>query len=124
MAMEPPCHHRCLRECGKALGPKAMLIAVGIHLLLLMFDVLIFMFWLQLPANGAFHRQATGAEGSVLHQHPAVHLHHPKAGQWVVVFMPLWVLTWFLCLVVLYYIIRSFLFLRFLDVVVLKQKTT
>ncbi|GAB5584965.1 transmembrane protein 185A isoform X3 [Prionailurus iriomotensis] len=129
---------------------KAMLIAVGIHLLLLMFEVLVCdriergsHFWLLVfmplffvsPVSvaacvwGFRHDRSLEARNTVFCQHPAVYIHclktgqdHPLALAWVVC-VPLWILMSFLCLVVLYYIVWSVLFLRSMDVIAEQRRT-
>lgn len=128
---------------------KAMLIAVGIHLLLLMFEVLVCdrvergtHFWLLVfmplffvsPVSVAAclwgFRHDRSLELEILCSvnilqfiFIALRLDRIIHWPWLVVFVPLWILMSFLCLVVLYYIVWSLLFLRSLDVVAEQRRT-
>uniref|UniRef100_A0A671EE67 Transmembrane protein 185B n=1 Tax=Rhinolophus ferrumequinum TaxID=59479 RepID=A0A671EE67_RHIFE len=128
---------------------KAMLIAVGIHLLLLMFEVLVcdrvergIHFWLLVfmplffvsPVSVAAcvwgFRHDRSLELEILCSvnilqfiFIALKLDRIIHWPWLVVFVPLWILMSFLCLVVLYYIVWSLLFLRSLDVVAEQRRT-
>lgn len=128
---------------------KAMLIAVGIHLLLLMFEILVCdrvergtHFWLLVfmplffvsPVSVAAcvwgFRHDRSLELEILCSvnilqfiFIALRLDRIIHWPWLVVFVPLWILMSFLCLVVLYYIVWSLLFLRSLDVVAEQRRT-
>ncbi|CAD7670595.1 unnamed protein product [Nyctereutes procyonoides] len=128
---------------------KAMLIAVAIHLLLLMFEVLVCdrvergtHFWLLVfmplffvsPVSVAAcvwgFRHDRSLELEILCSvnilqfiFIALRLDRIIHWPWLVVFVPLWILMSFLCLVVLYYIVWSLLFLRSLDVVAEQRRT-
>ncbi|KAF3812492.1 hypothetical protein GH733_019628 [Mirounga leonina] len=100
---------------------KAMLIAVGIHLLLLMFEVLVCdriergsHFWL-LVFMPLFFVSPVSVAACVWG------FRHDRSLE--VVCVPLWILMSFLCLVVLYYIVWSVLFLRSMDVIAEQRRT-
>ncbi|MEE6496814.1 hypothetical protein FKM82_002492 [Ascaphus truei] len=101
---------------------KAMLIAVGIHLLLLMFEVLVcdrierenHYFWL-LVFMPLFFVSPVSVAACVWG------FRHDRSLE--VVCVPLWILMSFLCLVVLYYIVWSVLFLRSMDVIAEQRRT-
>uniref|UniRef100_A0A8D1QKU7 Transmembrane protein 185A n=2 Tax=Sus scrofa TaxID=9823 RepID=A0A8D1QKU7_PIG len=100
---------------------KAMLIAVGIHLLLLMFEVLVCdriergsHFWL-LVFMPLFFVSPVSVAACVWG------FRHDRSLE--VVCVPLWILMSFLCLVVLYYIVWSVLFLRSMDVLAEQRRT-
>ncbi|KAM6057387.1 transmembrane protein 185A isoform 2-T2 [Theristicus caerulescens] len=128
---------------------KAMLIAVGIHLLLLMFEVLVCdriergtHFWLLVfmplffvsPVSVAAcvwgFRHDRSLELEILCSvnilqfiFIALRLDEIIRWPWLVVCVPLWILMSFLCLVVLYYIVWSVLFLRSMDVIAEQRRT-
>lgn len=128
---------------------KAMLIAVGIHLLLLMFEVLVCdriergsHFWLLVfmplffvsPVSVAAcvwgFRHDRSLELEILCSvnilqfiFIALRLDKIIHWPWLVVCVPLWILMSFLCLVVLYYIVWSVLFLRSMDVIAEQRRT-
>lgn len=128
---------------------KAMLIAVGIHLLLLMFEVLVCdriergsHFWLLVfmplffvsPVSVAAcvwgFRHDRSLELEILCSvnilqfiFIALRLDKIIHWPWLVVCVPLWILMSFLCLVVLYYIVWSVLFLRSVDVIAEQRRT-
>ncbi|XP_066089278.1 transmembrane protein 185B isoform X2 [Saccopteryx bilineata] len=128
---------------------KAMLIAVGIHLLLLMFEVLVCdrvergaHFWLLVfmplffvsPVSVAAcvwgFRHDRSLELEILCSvnilqfiFIALRLDRIIHWPWLVVFVPLWILMSFLCLVVLYYIVWSLLSLRSLDMIAEQRRT-
>ncbi|XP_017523881.1 transmembrane protein 185A isoform X3 [Manis javanica] len=128
---------------------KAMLIAVGIHLLLLMFEVLVCdriergsHFWLLVfmplffvsPVSVAAcvwgFRHDRSLELEILCSvnilqfiFIALRLDRIIHWPWLVVCVPLWILMSFLCLVVLYYIVWSVLFLRSMDVIAEQRRT-
>ncbi|KAE8584444.1 hypothetical protein XENTR_v10020969 [Xenopus tropicalis] len=129
---------------------KAMLIAVGIHLLLLMFEVLVcdriergnHYFWLLVfmplffvsPVSVAAcvwgFRHDRSLELEILCSvnilqfiFIALRLDRIITWPWLVVCVPLWILMSFLCLVVLYYIVWSVLFLRSMDVIAEQRRT-
>ncbi|XP_040491898.1 transmembrane protein 185A isoform X1 [Ursus maritimus] len=151
---------------------KAMLIAVGIHLLLLMFEVLVCdriergsHFWLLVFMPLFFVSPVSVAACVWGFRHdrslevpkeperkgwdPELSLGYEKEVQleilcsvnilqfifialrldkiihwpWLVVCVPLWILMSFLCLVVLYYIVWSVLFLRSMDVIAEQRRT-
>lgn len=129
---------------------KAMLIAVGIHLLLLMFEVLVcdriergnHYFWLLVfmplffvsPVSVAAcvwgFRHDRSLELEILCSvnilqfiFIALRLDSIITWPWLVVCVPLWILMSFLCLVVLYYIVWSVLFLRSMDVIAEQRRT-
>ncbi|MEE6496816.1 hypothetical protein FKM82_002492 [Ascaphus truei] len=129
---------------------KAMLIAVGIHLLLLMFEVLVcdrierenHYFWLLVfmplffvsPVSVAAcvwgFRHDRSLELEILCSvnilqfiFIALRLDGIIKWPWLVVCVPLWILMSFLCLVVLYYIVWSVLFLRSMDVIAEQRRT-
>nr|XP_019811624.1 PREDICTED: transmembrane protein 185A isoform X3 [Bos indicus]XP_020765286.1 transmembrane protein 185A isoform X2 [Odocoileus virginianus texanus] len=126
-----------------------MLIAVGIHLLLLMFEVLVCdriergsHFWLLVfmplffvsPVSVAAcvwgFRHDRSLELEILCSvnilqfiFIALRLDKIIHWPWLVVCVPLWILMSFLCLVVLYYIVWSVLFLRSMDVIAEQRRT-
>ncbi|KAF3837417.1 hypothetical protein F7725_004881 [Dissostichus mawsoni] len=128
---------------------KAMLIAVGLHVLLLMFEVLVCdrvargnYFWLLVfmplffvsPVSVAAcvwgFRHDRSLELEVLCSvnilqfiFIALRLDLIITWPWLVVCVPLWILMSFLCLVVLYYIIWSVLFLRSIDIIAEQRRT-
>ncbi|XP_035265701.1 transmembrane protein 185A [Anguilla anguilla] len=128
---------------------KAMLIAVGIHLLLLIFEVLVCHriergshFWLLVfmplffvsPVSVAAcvwgFRHDRSLELEILCSvnilqfiFIALRLDKIINWPWLVVCVPLWILMSFLCLVVLYYIVWSVLFLRSMDVIAEQRRT-
>lgn len=128
---------------------KAMLIAVGIHLLLLSFEVLVCdrvtkgtHFWLLVfmplffvsPVSVAAcvwgFRHDRSLELEILCSvnilqfiFIALRLDRIISWPWLVVCVPLWILMSFLCLVVLYYIVWSVLFLRSMDVIPEQRRT-
>ncbi|KAJ4948772.1 hypothetical protein JOQ06_020295 [Pogonophryne albipinna] len=128
---------------------KAMLIAVGLHVLLLMFEVLVCdrvargdYFWLLVfmplffvsPVSVAAcvwgFRHDRSLELEVLCSvnilqfiFIALRLDRIITWPWLVVCVPLWILMSFLCLVVLYYIIWSVLFLRSIDIIAEQRRT-
>ncbi|XP_062240163.1 transmembrane protein 185-like [Platichthys flesus] len=128
---------------------KAMLIAVGLHVLLLMFEVLVcdrlargLYFWLIVfmplflvsPVSVAAcvwgFRHDRSLELEVLCSvnilqfiFIALKLDDIIKWPWLVVCVPLWILMSFLCLVVLYYIIWSVLFLRSIDIIAEQRRT-
>lgn len=128
---------------------KAMLIAVGIHLLLLMFEVLVCdriergtHVWLLVfmplffvsPVSVAAcvwgFRHDRSLELEILCSvnilqfiFIALRLDSIINWPWLVVCVPLWILMSFLCLVVLYYIVWSVLFLRSMDVIAEQRRT-
>uniref|UniRef100_A0A3Q3LWG3 Transmembrane protein 185 n=1 Tax=Mastacembelus armatus TaxID=205130 RepID=A0A3Q3LWG3_9TELE len=128
---------------------KAMLIAVGLHVLLLMFEVLVCdrvargnYFWLLVfmplffvsPVSVAAcvwgFRHDRSLELEVLCSvnilqfiFIALKLDRIINWPWLVVCVPLWILMSFLCLVVLYYIIWSVLFLRSIDIIAEQRRT-
>lgn len=128
---------------------KAMLIAVGLHVLLLMFEVLVCdrvargnYFWLLVfmplffvsPVSVAAcvwgFRHDRSLELEVLCSvnilqfiFIALRLDRIINWPWLVVCVPLWILMSFLCLVVLYYIIWSVLFLRSIDIIAEQRRT-
>uniref|UniRef100_A0A4W3GDX0 Transmembrane protein 185 n=1 Tax=Callorhinchus milii TaxID=7868 RepID=A0A4W3GDX0_CALMI len=128
---------------------KAMLIAVGINLLLLMFEVLVCdriergnHFWLLVfmplffvsPVSVAAcvwgFRHDRSLELEILCSvnilqfiFIALRLDEIIKWPWLVVCVPLWILMSFLCLVVLYYIVWSVLFLRSMDVIAEQRRT-
>ncbi|XP_037544349.1 transmembrane protein 185-like [Nematolebias whitei] len=128
---------------------KAMLIAVGLHVLLLMFEVLVCdrvargdYFWLLVfmplffvsPVSVAAcvwgFRHDRSLELEVLCSvnilqfiFIALRLDGIIKWPWLVVCVPLWILMSFLCLVVLYYIIWSVLFLRSIDIIAEQRRT-
>lgn len=128
---------------------KAMLIAVGIHLLLLMFEVLVCdriergtHFWLLVfmplffvsPVSVAAcvwgFRHDRSLELEILCSvnilqfiFIALRLDEIIRWPWLVVCVPLWILMSFLCLVVLYYTVWSVLFLRSMDVIAEQRRT-
>ncbi|XP_078540250.1 transmembrane protein 185A-like [Lissotriton helveticus] len=128
---------------------KAMLIAVGMHLLLLMFEVLVCdriergnHFWILVfmplffvsPVSVAAcvwgFRNDRSLELEILCSvnilqviFIALRLDKIITWPWLVVCVPLWILMPFLCLVVLYYIVWSVLFLRSMDVIAEQRRT-
>ncbi|KAG7218665.1 hypothetical protein INR49_019789, partial [Caranx melampygus] len=126
-----------------------MLIAVGLHVLLLMFEVLVCdrvargnYFWLLVfmplffvsPVSVAAcvwgFRHDRSLELEVLCSvnilqfiFIALKLDRIINWPWLVVCVPLWILMSFLCLVVLYYIIWSVLFLRSIDIIAEQRRT-
>ncbi|KAG7250980.1 hypothetical protein CRUP_024055 [Coryphaenoides rupestris] len=126
-----------------------MLIAVGLHVLLLMFEVLVCdrvtrgdYFWLLVfmplffvsPVSVAAcvwgFRHDRSLELEVLCSvnilqfiFIALKLDGIINWPWLVVCVPLWILMSFLCLVVLYYIIWSVLFLRSIDIIAEQRRT-
>ncbi|XP_026864517.2 transmembrane protein 185A-like [Electrophorus electricus] len=128
---------------------KAMLIAVGIHVLLLMFEVLVCdriergsYFWLLVfmplffisPLSvaacvwGFRHDRSLELEimcsvNILQFIFIALRLDNIISWSWLVVCVPLWILMSFLCLVVLYYIIWSMLFLHSVDVIAEQRRT-
>ncbi|XP_020319411.1 transmembrane protein 185-like isoform X3 [Oncorhynchus kisutch] len=128
---------------------KAMLIAVGIHLLLLTFEVLVCdrvargtHFWLLVfmplffvsPVSVAAcvwgFRHDRSLELEILCSvnilqfiFIALRLDKIISWPWLVVCVPLWILMSFLCLVVLYYMVWSVLFLRSMDVIAEQRRT-
>ncbi|KAM9832819.1 transmembrane protein 185-like isoform 1-T1 [Syngnathus typhle] len=130
---------------------KAMLIAVGLHVLLLMFEVLVCdrvargsgnYFWLLVfmplffvsPVSvaacvwGFRHDRSLELEvfcsvNILQFIFIALRLDRIINWPWLVVCVPLWILMSFLCLVVLYYIIWSVLFLRSIDIIAEQRRT-
>ncbi|KAM6949054.1 transmembrane protein 185A-like [Aplochiton taeniatus] len=128
---------------------KAMLIAVGLHVLLLMFEVLVCdrleggtHFWLLVfmplffvsPVSVAAcvwgFRHDRSLELEVLCSvnilqfiFIALKLDRIVHWPWLVVCVPLWILMSFLCLVVLYYLIWSLLFLRSIDIIAEQRRS-
>nr|XP_057924609.1 transmembrane protein 185-like isoform X2 [Doryrhamphus excisus] len=129
---------------------KAMLIAVGLHVLLLMFEVLVCdrvargngNFWLLVfmplffvsPVSvaacvwGFRHDRSLELEvfcsvNILQFIFIALKLDGIIDWPWLVVCVPLWILMSFLCLVVLYYIIWSVLFLRSIDIIAEQRRT-
>ncbi|XP_053485295.1 transmembrane protein 185A-like isoform X2 [Ictalurus furcatus] len=128
---------------------KAMLIAVTIHILLLMFEVLVCdriergsYFWLLvfMPLFFASPLSVAACVWGFRHDRAleleiicsvnilqfifiALRLDKIITWDWLVVCVPLWILMSFLCLVVLYYIIWSMLFLRSVDIIAEQRRT-
>ncbi|XP_062850322.1 transmembrane protein 185A-like isoform X2 [Trichomycterus rosablanca] len=112
-------HYRA--EGGMGVEFKAMLIAVAIHILLLMFEVLVCdriergtYYWLFvfMPLFFASPLSVAACVWGFRHDRTLE-----------VVCVPLWILMSFLCLVVLYYIIWSMLFLRSMDIIAEQRRT-
>ncbi|XP_049629111.1 transmembrane protein 185B isoform X2 [Suncus etruscus] len=121
---------------------QAMLIAAGLHLLLLLFEALLCdrvergaHFWLLvfLPLFFASPVAVAACVWGFRHDRSlelelacsvnvlqfiflALRLDRIVRWPWLVVFVPLWILMAFLCLVALYYVVWSLLFLRSLEV--------
>ncbi|XP_032811205.1 transmembrane protein 185A-like [Petromyzon marinus] len=128
---------------------KAMLITVGLHLLLLMFQVLVCdrieshgYLWLLVfmplffisPVSvaaciwGFRHDRSLELEtlcsvNILQFIFIALRLDSIISWPWMVVCVPLWILMSFLCLVVLYYIVWSLLFLRSLEVMAEQRRS-
>ncbi|KAL6490759.1 hypothetical protein MHYP_G00011040 [Metynnis hypsauchen] len=130
---------------------KAMLIAVGIHILLLMFEVLVcdrvervkpdhvwllvfmplfFVSPLSVAACVWGFRHDRSLELEIMCSvnilqfiFIALKLDTIITWSWLVVCVPLWILMSFLCLVVLYYIVWSMLFLRSVDIIAEQRRT-
>ncbi|KAI4797559.1 hypothetical protein KUCAC02_024998 [Chaenocephalus aceratus] len=136
------CGHRGLGTTTPSTGPKgrhvvefkAMLIAVGLHVLLLMFEVLV----CDRVARGDYSSgSSSSCHSSSFRPSPwqpafgASDTTAPSSWKldliitwpWLVVCVPLWILMSFLCLVVLYYIIWSVLFLRSIDIIAEQRRT-
>lgn len=141
-------HPRYRAEGEARVEFRAMLIAVGLHLLLLLFEALLCdrverdggaeggaRFWLLvfLPLFFAAPVAVAACVWGFRHDRSlelelacsvnvlqfifiALRLDRIVQWPWLVVFVPLWVLMALLCLVVLYYVVWSLLFLRSLDV--------
>ncbi|XP_040835065.1 transmembrane protein 185B isoform X2 [Ochotona curzoniae] len=114
-------HPRYRTEGESCVEFKAMLIAVGLHLLLLLFEVLVCdrlergtHFWL-LVFMPLFFVSPVAVAACVWG------FRHDRSLE--VVCVPLWILMAFLCLVVLYYVVWSLLFLRSLEVVAEQRRT-
>uniref|UniRef100_UPI00358E18E1 transmembrane protein 185A-like isoform X1 n=1 Tax=Myxine glutinosa TaxID=7769 RepID=UPI00358E18E1 len=140
---------QCRTEGEAFVDFKAMLIAVGLHLLLLMFEILVcdrisggLYAWLLvfMPLFFVSPLAVAACIWGFRHDRSleletlcsvnilqfifiALRLDNVISWPWMVVCVPLWILMAFLALVVLYYVVWSLLFLRSLDMLAEQRRT-